>query len=214
MVTTSTGNLVAGNILIISNFNASSNQQGTGTTIVQITPTGTTTLFAHISDSACTGGVGLTTALAIVQKKFVVVGSLPTTDGTSATAAAGCLIMLDDTGAVVETFTSKQINGPWDMTAVDESTTKSLLFVTNVLNGTVAAGGTVVNEGTVLRLTLDFSKTPPKFTGHTTIGDGFPKRTDLAALVIGPTLVWGWVAMAPSTSRIRWRAGLPRFLTR
>ncbi len=133
------------------------------------------------------GGVGLTTALAIVQKKFVVVGSLPTTDGTSATAAAGCLIMLDDTGAVVETFTSKQINGPWDMTAVDESTTKSLLFVTNVLNGTVAAGGTVVNEGTVLRLTLDFSKTPPKLTGHTTIGDGFPERTDLAALVIGPT---------------------------
>ncbi len=55
------GNLVAGNILI-SNFNASSNQQGTGTTPVQITPTGTTTLFAHISDSACTGGVGLTTA--------------------------------------------------------------------------------------------------------------------------------------------------------
>lgn len=142
VVPTSTGNLVAGDILI-SNFNASSNEQGTGSTIVQISPTGTNTLFAQIaSDGACTGGVGLTTALAIVQTKFVVVGSLPTSDGTSATAQAGCLIVLDNMGSVVDTFTSKQINGPWDMTAIDQGT-KSLLFVTNVLNGTVAAGGKV-----------------------------------------------------------------------
>jgi len=182
VVTTSTGNLIAGDILV-SNFNAMSNQQGTGSTIVEISPGGTNTLFAQISkDAECTGGVGLTTALAIVQNKFVVVGSLPTEDATS----AGCLILLDDTGAVVNTFISKQINGPWDMTAVDDGT-KSLLFVTNVLNGTVAAGGKVINKGTVLRLTLDFSKTTPKITGHTIIGDGFPERTDPAALVIGPT---------------------------
>ena len=191
VVPSSNGNLVAGNILI-SNFNANTiqhpNQQGTGTTIVQMTPTGTNTLFAQISvsDSSCTGGVGLTTALAIVQTKFVVVGSLPTTDGTSATAKAGCLIVLDNMGHVVTTFTSSQINGPWDMTAIDQGS-KSLLFVTNVLNGTVAAGGKVVNKGTVLRLTLDFSKTTPRITKRTIIGDGFPERTDPAALVIGPT---------------------------
>jgi hypothetical protein len=44
----STGNLVAGNILI-SNFNNSSNLQGTGTTIVQVAPDGTLSLFASLS---------------------------------------------------------------------------------------------------------------------------------------------------------------------
>jgi hypothetical protein len=186
VVPASNGNLVAGNILV-SNFNASSNRQGTGSTIVQISPGGTTTLFAQIpSDGACTGGVGLTTALAIVQNNFVVAGSLPTSDGTSATAKAGCLIVLDNKGTVVDTFTSPQINGPWDMTAIDQGD-KSLLFVTNVLNGTVAAAGKVVNKGTVLRLTMDFSKGAPRITKHTIIGDGFPERTDPAALVVGPT---------------------------
>jgi hypothetical protein len=183
VVPTSTGNLVAGNILV-SNFNNSSNAQGTGTTIVQITPLGAQTLFAQISDTVCTGGIGLTTALAIVQNNFVVVGSLPTTAGSAPTA--GCLIVLDNTGTVVTTLTGKQINGPWDMTAIDQGT-KSLLFVTNVLNGTVAAGGSVVNKATVLRLTVDFSKTPPKLTKTTIIGDSFPERTDAAALVVGPT---------------------------
>jgi hypothetical protein len=186
VVPAASGDLVAGNILV-SNFNASSNMQGTGTTIVQISPGGASTLFAQItSDDACTGGVGLTTALAVVQSKFVVVGSLPTSDGTSATAKAGCLIVLDDTGAVVSTFTGFGINGPWDMTAIDQGD-KSLLFVTNVLNGTVGAGGKVINKGTVLRLTMDFSKGAPRITKHTIIGDGFPERTDPAALVIGPT---------------------------
>jgi hypothetical protein len=215
VVPVSSGNLVAGDVLV-SNFNASSNKQGTGSTIVQISPAGTTTLFAHIaSDDACTGGVGLTTALAIVQSKFVVVGSLPTTDGTSATAAAGCLIVLDATGAVVDTFTGFGIDGPWDMTAIDQDE-KSLLFVTNVLVGTVAAGGKVVNRGVVLRLTMDFSKGAPRITKHTIIGDGFPERTDPAALVVGPTGVGlgsdGTLYIADTlASRI---AAIPRATTR
>jgi hypothetical protein len=184
-----TGNLVPGNILI-SNFNANTvmdpNLQGTGSTIVQMTPGGANTLFAQVPGSACADGIGLTTALAIVQKKFVVVGSLPTTDGSSATAKAGCLIVLDNMGNVVTTFTSPQINGPWDMTAIDKGS-NSLLFVSNVLNGTVAAGGKVVNKGTVLRITVDFSKATPKMKERKIIADGFPERTDAAALVIGPT---------------------------
>src|SRR5690349_2256192 len=43
VVPTTTGNLVAGDVLV-SNFNASSNLQGTGTTIVQIAPTGAVSL--------------------------------------------------------------------------------------------------------------------------------------------------------------------------
>jgi hypothetical protein len=185
VVPSSTGNLVAGNILI-SNFNASNNSQGTGSTIVQMTPGGANTLFAQVPGSACADGIGLTTALAIVQKKFVVVGSLPTTGGDPATAKAGCLIVLDNMGTVVTTFTSPQINGPWDMTAIDKGS-NSLLFVSNVLNGTVAAAGKVVNKGTVLRITVDFSKATPKMKERKIVADGFPERTDAAALVIGPT---------------------------
>ena len=47
---------------------------------------------------------------------------------------------------MVETFSGHHINGPWDMTAVDGGPLAAL-FVTNVLNGTVAANGSVVNRG-------------------------------------------------------------------
>ena len=98
------------------------------------------------------------------------------------------------TGAVVDTFTGLEINGPWDMTSIDQGG-KSLLFVTNVLNGTVAAGGKVVNKGTVVRLTMDFSKTAPTNHRGKIIGRGFPERTDPPRLVIGPT-GWDWATMA------------------
>ena len=186
----SSGSLVEGNILI-SNFNNSANLQGTGTTIVQIAPDGTNSLFAQIDASKlpgpCPGGIGLTTALVVLRSGWVIVGSLPTTDGTSATAQAGCLLVLDNMGNVVETFYGSLINGPWDMTAMD-SGSSATLFVSNVLNGTVAGGGNVVHAGTVLRLTLSVSsKTPPSLQSMTVIGSGFSERTDPAALVIGPT---------------------------
>jgi hypothetical protein len=192
----SVGKLVRGNILV-SNFNNSANLQGTGTTLVQIAPNGTFSLFAQIDAStlpgACPGGVGLTTALVELRSGWVIVGSLPTSDGSSATAQAGCLIVLDSQGNVVETITDSQINGPWDMTVFDETGDKGIpgradLFVTNVLNGTVAAGGNVVSEGTVLRIDL---RVPlgnmPSVVSITVIGSGFSERTDPAALVIGPT---------------------------
>jgi len=185
-----TGSLVKGNILV-SNFNNSQNQQGTGTTIVQIAPNGTVSLFAQIDANTlpgpCPGGIGLTTALAVLRDGWVIVGSLPTTDGTSATAQAGCLLVLNNQGQVVETFYGSLINGPWDMTALDAGNTAEL-FVTNVLNGTVAANGKVVHGGTVVRLVLAVSQTSmPSLQSITTVGSGFPERSDPAALVIGPT---------------------------
>ena len=184
------GNLRAGHILI-SNFNNSGNSQGTGTTIVEIGPDGGVGLFAQLDAAtlpgSCPGGVGLTTALVVLETGWVIVGSLPTTDGTAATAQAGCLIVLDSMGTAVETFAGSLINGPWDMTAFDgEHAAK--LFVTNVLNGTVAANGQVVNAGTVTRLNLKVSEhAKPLLESITVIGSGFPERTDPAALVIGPT---------------------------
>ena len=184
----SQGSLVEGNILV-SNFNNSMNLQGTGTTIVQITPDGTLTVFAQIDPSTlpgpCPGGVGLTTALSVLRSGWVIVGSLPTTDGTFKTVEAGCLIVLNSSGRVVETFYGSLINGPWDMTWLDEGGTANL-FVSNVLNGTKAGGGKVVHGGTVVRLTINnlFGKIP-SLQSMTVIGSNFPERTDPNAVVIG-----------------------------
>jgi len=185
-----TGNLRAGHILV-SNFNNSGNAQGTGTTIVDVAPDGSMSLFAALTagslPGSCPGGVGLTTALVVLEQGWVIVGSLPTTDGTSATAQAGCLIVLDSLGNAVETFSGSLINGPWDMTAFDGER-EARLFVTNVLNGTVAASGQVVNGGTVTRLNLKVSTSAmPVLESISVIASGFPERTDPAALVIGPT---------------------------
>jgi hypothetical protein len=185
-----TGHLTAGHILV-SNFNNSLNRQGTGSTIVDVAPDGTVALFAQLNadtlPGSCPGGVGLTTALAVLKSGWVIVGSLPTTDGTAATAQAGCLIVLDSMGNPVETFFGTLINGPWDMTAFEDGH-EAKLFVTNVLNGTVAADGEVVNQGTVVRIDLNISEASmPWVESMTVIGFGFAERTDPAALVIGPT---------------------------
>jgi hypothetical protein len=198
VVPRTTGNLVAGHILV-SNFNnngPNGGQQGTGTTIVDVAPNGHVELFAEIQASGlpgpCPGGVGLTTALAVLQSGWVIVGSLPTADGTSSTAQAGCLIVLNPVGKVVETLSGGSINGPWDMTALDLGGV-AVLFVTNVLNGTVAGGGSVVNEGTVVRIvlatpfTFGDSNFVPRELSRVTIASGFAERTDPAALVVGPT---------------------------
>ncbi len=192
-VTNTVGKLNSGHILV-SNFNNSANLQGTGTTIVDVAPGGPLTLFAKIDAGAlsalpggsCPGGVGLTTALVVLHSGWVIVGSLPTTDGTAATAGSGCLIVLNNTGTPVETISGAPINGPWDMTAI-EGDNEAQLFVTNVLNGTVAANGQVVKQGTVVRINLDLTVSPPSVKAMKIIGDGFPERTDPAALVIGPT---------------------------
>jgi hypothetical protein len=155
-VPSSAGSLVRGDILI-SNFNDSENLQGTGTTIVQVSPSGQVSLFASIDPSTlpgrCPGGVGLTTALAILPYGYVVVGSLPTTNGKAATAQAGCLIVLNSAGHVVKTISGGPIDGPWDLSAVSDGP-NSALFVSNVLNGTVASGETPTNGGTVVRIEL------------------------------------------------------------
>jgi hypothetical protein len=185
-----TGKLVEGDALI-SNFNNNHNLQGTGTTIVEIDRKGHQRLFAQIDPTKlpgpCPGGVGLTTALAVLRDGWVVVGSLPTADGMAATAKAGCLLVLNRWGHVVETWSGDPINGPWDLTA--KWTPRGAdLFVTNVLNGTVAANGNTVNGGTVVRINVEIERgDAPEATEKTVIGRGFPERTDPAALVVGPT---------------------------
>jgi hypothetical protein len=190
VVPTSVGSLESGDYLI-SNFNAKSNDQGTGTTIVQMTPGGKLSLFATVSaktlPGSCPGGVGLTTALNILPGGYVVVGSLPTTNGMSATAQYGCLIVLNSAGKAVETIAGKNIEGPWDMTAVSAGSTTTL-FVSNVLNGGAKAGLETVDNSTVVRITLSTSSGhAPTVKSEQVVANRIPWRDDKAALAIGPT---------------------------
>jgi len=139
IVPASAGRLTAGDILV-SNFNDKANVQGTGTTLVEVSPGGQTSVFASISalpaGQACPGGIGLTTALGILPGGWVVVGSLPTSHGgvLPGLNPAGCLIVLNDQGTVAETITNANIVGPWDLT-VKSGPTSAEVFVSNALGG-------------------------------------------------------------------------------
>ncbi|HEX4032944.1 MAG TPA: hypothetical protein VHX66_00735 [Solirubrobacteraceae bacterium] len=190
LVARSAGALKAGDYLV-SNFNAKSNNQGTGTTLVQLSPSGKLSVFAtidaHSLPGSCPGGVGLTTALAILPDNYVVVGSLPTTNGMSATARYGCLIVVSDTGKAVATIAGGQIQGPWDMASVSNGSTTTL-FVSNVLNGGAKAGLKTIDNSTVLRIRLNTSGTAaPKVIDQQLVATDIPWRDDKAALAIGPT---------------------------
>ena len=76
------------------------------------------------------------------------------TEDGNGTPEAGCLIVLNSHGVPVETWAGNGINGPWDMTVGQRVRAFAELFVTNVLNGTVAAAGNEVDHGTVLRLSV------------------------------------------------------------
>jgi hypothetical protein len=194
VVPASGGRLTAGDILV-SNFNDKGNVQGTGTTLVQVSPAGKASVFANISalpaGQACPGGIGLTTALGILPGGWVVVGSLPTSDGGALPALnpAGCLIVLNDQGTVAETITNSDIAGPWDLT-VKSSATSAEVFVSNALGGntTTHDGLPVTGNCTVVRLDLALSPgSPPKLTSSTVIGTDFPWRANKAALILAPT---------------------------
>jgi hypothetical protein len=193
-VPASVGKLQAGQMLI-SNFNAKEsaeeNGQGTGTTIVQVSTAGKVSPFATVDAKTlpgpCPGGVGLTTALDILPGGYVVVGSLPTTNGKTATAKYGCLIVLDSEGRAVETIASKNIQGPWDSTAKSEGS-KTMLFVSNALNGGAVLGKKTIDNSTVLRIELESGEGQmPKVRSETVIANGIPWIDSAEALVLGPT---------------------------
>jgi plastocyanin len=189
-VATSVGKLKAGDLLV-SNFNDKANNQGTGTTIVQMTPSGNLSQFARIATrtlpGACPGGVGLTTSLDVLPGGYVVVGSLPTTNGKSATAKYGCLIVLGSNGNVVKTIAGPNIQGPWDSAAVSEGA-KTNLFVSMVLNGGAAKGVHTINNSTVVRITLESGEgQTPRVLSEQVIANKIPWVDSATALVIGPT---------------------------
>jgi hypothetical protein len=194
VVPTSLGRLIAGDTLV-SNFNDKANVQGTGTTIVQISPAGQRQLFTQVSKlpagQQCPGGSGLTTALGILPGGWVVVGTLPTAKGGDLPSMdpAGCLIVLNDLGAPVETVTNKDIIAPWDL-AMKVSGTSAELFVSDALGGNTSTDHGVPFAGNcdVVRVDLALSATsPPMPTSTTVVGKDFQWQANKAALVLAPT---------------------------
>jgi hypothetical protein len=195
-VTMTVGSVTSGDVLV-DNFNNKSNDQGTGTTIVNVHPNGQVSVFASLPQtvSGCPGGVGLTTAMVQLKTGWVLVGSLPSTNGKTA-SGPGCLLILSPTGQLAGTIAGPYINGPWDAAVQDNGTTATL-FVTNVLNGVTptSSDSTEVPQGDVVRLTLSESTTtPPAVTAHTTVADGLPEKPDASSFIKGPT----GLALAPS----------------
>jgi hypothetical protein len=92
------GPLNPGDILV-SNFNNSNGLSGTGTTIVRVTPAGQQTPFFNGNPTnQPPPTLGLTTALGVLTRGFVLVGNVPTTDGTFATIQPGSLLVINRQG--------------------------------------------------------------------------------------------------------------------
>jgi DNA-binding beta-propeller fold protein YncE len=168
------GALAAGDVLV-SNFNNSANAQGIGTTIIQLTPRGTLAPPGAATTFFSSPLPGLSTALGVLRRGFVVVGNVPTVDGTFSTIGQGALQIVDRHGTAIQTWTDPVVlDGPWDL-ALDDHGAQAHIFVSNVLNGTVSRLDVSVGE---TRLTLLKKKT---------IAAGYTHVPNAAALILGPT---------------------------
>jgi hypothetical protein len=185
--------------VLVDNFNNISNLQGTGGTIVDYNPsTKKTTFFAKLPQNLvqCPGGVGLTAAMTMLKSGWVIVGSTPSTDGTTRTRGEGCLIVLDANGQFVTAWTGPNISGPWGNIALVDNGATATLFVS--MAGFSVPGPEIrdpetgfpvtLKKATVLRLDLAIPDgKPPEIKSQTIIADGFGHRADKDAFLIGPT---------------------------
>jgi len=185
--------------VLIDNFNDLSNLQGLGTTIVDYNPsTKQTTLFAKLERHLpqCPGGVGLTTAMTMLKTGWVIVGSTPSSDGTTSTKGNGCLLVLDANGQLVDTWAGPDINGPWGNMAVVDNGSSATLFVSMAgfdvpgvgVRDPATGNPVVVAKATVLRIELSIpAGKPPVIRSRTVVADGFGQRADRDVFLIGPT---------------------------
>jgi hypothetical protein len=168
------GPLHPGDILV-SNFNnagsaPTGNLQGTGRTIVKVAPNGETSLFFEFQGNS---PIGLTTALGVLRRGFVLVGSVPTIDGTFGTLQPGSLLVLDRNGVLKATLTNL-LDSPWDLT-IQDGGSWARVFVSNV------------RSGTITRLDLDVDPGGISVRTATEIASGYTSHSDPAALIVGPT---------------------------
>jgi hypothetical protein len=163
-----TGGAIKPGDVLVSNFNGSSNLQGTGTTIVDVPPTAP--LFQFFGGAT---PLGLTTALNVLQRGFVLVGNFPSTDGTLATATSGSILVIDKNGNLISSYSDRSVQGPWDSALYDQGG-QALLFVANGLNGTI------------VRYNLDVDPSGVTFTNPTVIASGYQHAADGITFVDAP----------------------------
>src|ERR1700688_2051414 len=163
-----TGGTINPGDVLVSNFNASTNLQGSGTTIVDVPANAPVTLFFQ-----GTAPLGLTTALNVLQKGFVLVGNFPSPDGTCGSASAGSILVIDKNGHVGSTITDR-VQGPWDSALFDEGGTAKF-FVANALSGAV------------VRYDLNVSNSGVAVTKATQIASGYLHNCDPVTFVDAPT---------------------------
>lgn len=173
------GSIAAGDVLV-SNFNNSNNVQGTGRSIIRLRPTGQ---IAPPPASPPAGTAvtffssqlpGLSTALGVLSGGLVIVGNVPTEDGTFGNIRQGALQVIDRNGKLVQTLTDPLfLEDPWDL-ALDDDGTSAHIFVSNVKNGTVS------------RLDVTVAA---KLTVHekTLVAKGYSVEPNLGAVILGPT---------------------------
>ncbi|HXX69281.1 MAG TPA: hypothetical protein VEK07_19000 [Polyangiaceae bacterium] len=174
------GGLLRGGDVIVANFNNSANLQGTGTTIVRVNANASPSLFFQDSSFP-----GFSTALGALRRGLVLVGNLPSTNGSgSCTEGAegqeenvghGAVLVIDKDGRLVQVLSSRVLlDGPWDLTILDEGNSAHI-FVANALSGAVTRIDALVGgEGLVIE---DAEQ----------IASGYTHRCDPAAFVVGPT---------------------------
>ena len=161
--------------ILVSNFNDSLNLQGLGTTIVRIAASGGISTFYTASSQHA----GLTAALGVLSNGAVLIGNLPTADGTPATAGSGSLSVLNSYGQYAGTIGNvpANVDGPWGM-AVDDlgsgGTGTAHVFVSNVLSGVISR--------------FDITYSPAGASAAITVlASGLNHRADPAALELGPS---------------------------
>ena len=169
------GGTITGGDVLVSNFNNSANSQGAGTTIAQLTPQGPLAPPGTAVTFFTSSLPGLSTALGALRAGFVLVGNVPTTDGTFGTIGQGALQVVDRHGHLLQTWTDPEfLDGPWDL-AIDDQGSHAHVFVSNVLNGTVA------------RLDVSVASNGLTLLKKTTIASGYTHVPNAAALILGPT---------------------------
>jgi hypothetical protein len=162
--------------LLVSNFNnsqAGGNIQGEGTTIVTMDPQTAQQVGVFFQG---TSPIGFTNALGIVKQGFVFAGSVFTTSAGSPGENGG-LLVIDHDGNLVKTIMTGT-NGPWGLAIHPEGDGRggsALLFISNVL------------DGTVTRIRVSFNGGEVNTVGSpTTIASGYAFGPDAAGLVVGP----------------------------
>jgi hypothetical protein len=162
------GTISPGDVLV-SNFNASSNLQGTGTTIVDVPANAPLSLFF-----SGTAPLGFSTALNVLEKGFVLVGNFPSPDGSCGKASTGSILVIDKNGNLVSTITDATIQGPWDSALFDQGGTAKF-FVANALSGAI------------VRYDLNVSNSGVSVTKATQIASGYLHNCDPVTFVDAPT---------------------------